>query len=106
MPVRVARSTFTRRCASLTGFRFSPLAELSQPGADGQVVELERGVGDEERQREGAEAECDVLAGRRRRVVLHPCLLHVDEREVREVDRIGNLAEEFAKTISLLFIAL
>ena len=42
----------------------------------------------------------------RRRVVLHPCLLHVDEREVREVDRIGNLAEEFAKAISLLFIAL
>lgn len=43
------------------GVPFSPFAELSQPGADGQVVELERGVGDEERQREGAEAEPDVL---------------------------------------------
>jgi len=46
----------TRRCASLTGFPFSPFAELPQPGADGQVVELECGVGDEERQREGVEA--------------------------------------------------
>lgn len=39
------------------GIPFSPLAEFPKPGADGQVVELERGVGDEERQRECAAAD-------------------------------------------------
>ena len=39
------------------------LVSHRQPGADGQVVELERGVGDEERWREGGGEESDALAG-------------------------------------------
>ena len=72
------------------------LAGTGEPLADGQVVELQAGPGQSDRHDEYRDADEDMRAERRIGIARSPCHLHIDQRIMRDIKRIGYFAEEFA----------
>ena len=62
----------------------------------GHIVELPGGVGVEDGQAVDADVEGDVLREGGGGMAVHPCALHVDQREVGDIERIGDVAEKLA----------